>query len=203
MVCEGIIALIWAAAGMTFFNGTAGLAAALADPLTKGQGGVVYDISIRMLGKVGGVLAILGVIFCPITSGDTAFRSARLTLADWFKVDQKKIAPRLSMAIPLLGVGAMLSQIDFNIVWRYFAWSNQTLAMIVLWAAAMYLFLKKKNMWIAVVPATFMSAVSMTYILQAPEGFKLATSISYPAGIVFAIAVLAFFLVVTGKKARA
>ena len=75
--------------------------------------------------------------------------------------------------------------------------------MIVLWAAAMYLFLKKKNMWIAVVPATFMSAVSMTYILQAPEGFKLATSISYPAGIVFAIAVLAFFLVVTGKKARA
>lgn len=203
MVCEGIIALIWAAAGMTFYNGTAGLAAALADPLTKGQGGVVYDISIRMLGKVGGVLAILGVIFCPITSGDTAFRSARLTLADWFKVDQKKIAPRLAMAIPLLGVGAMLSQIDFNIVWRYFAWSNQTLAMIVLWAAAMYLFLKKKNMWIAVVPATFMSAVSMTYILQAPEGFKLATSISYPAGIVFAIAVLAFFLVVTGKKARA
>ncbi len=203
MVCEGIIALIWAAAGMTFYNGTGGLAAALADPLTKGQGGVVYDISIRMLGKVGGVLAILGVIFCPITSGDTAFRSARLTIADWFKVDQKKIAPRLALALPLLGVGALLSQIDFNIVWRYFAWSNQTLAMIVLWATAMYLYLKKKNMWIAVVPATFMSAVSMTYILQAPEGFKLPISVSYPSGIAFALAVLAFFLIVTRRKERA
>ncbi len=199
MVAEGIIALIWAAAGMTFYHGTPGLQSALAE--MKGPGGVVYDISFKLLGPIGGFLAVLGVIACPITSGDTAFRSARLTIADWFKIDQKAIAKRLAISIPLLAIGGLLSQMDFAIIWRYFAWSNQTLAMIVLWAGAMYLYVSKKNMWIAVVPATFMSAVSVTYILQAPEGFKLATSISYPVGIVAALSFLALFLFST-KKAK-
>lgn len=191
MIAEGVIALIWAMAGMTFYNGTPGLAAAIAK---GGTGGVVHEVCITLLGKVGGVLAILGVIVCPITSGDTAFRSARLTIADWFNIDQKPLRTRLYLAIPLLGVGAILSQINFDIIWRYFAWSNQTLAMIGLWAAAVYLVKNKKSPWIVTAPATFMSAVSVTYILQAPEGFSLPTSISYPIGIVAALVFLGLFL---------
>ncbi|CEM62321.1 carbon starvation protein A [Treponema phagedenis] len=200
MVGEGIIALIWAAAGMTFYNGTAGLAQALSN---GGPAAVVYDISFSLLKHAGGFLAILGVIACPITSGDTAFRSARLTIADWFKVDQKPWKSRLLISIPLLGVGGLLTRINFDIIWRYFAWSNQTLAMIALWVAAMYLFLNKKNYFIAVVPATFMSAVSMTYILIAPEGFRLPQTIAYPAGIIFAVAcLLTFVIVIINKKKK-
>lgn len=191
MISEGVIALIWAAAGVAFYNTTGGLAAALAE--MGGQAGVVYDISFKLLGPIGGVLAIIGVIACPITSGDTAFRSARLTLADWFKIEQHSMKKRLYLSIPLLVIGAMLSQIDFNIIWRYFSWSNQTLAMMALWASGMYLVRNKLNYWIAIIPATFMSAVSCTYILQAPEGFKLSTAISYPVGLVFAIGCLVLF----------
>lgn len=196
MIAEGVIALIWAAAGLAFYNGTAGLSAALGK---GGPGGVVHEISITLLGGVGGVLAILGVIVCPITSGDTAFRSARLTIADWFNIDQKPVSTRLYVAVPLFAVGAVLSQIDFNIIWRYFAWSNQTLAMIALWASGVYLAKSKIAHWIVTIPATFMSAVSVTYILQAPEGFKLPVSISYPIGIVVALVLLGVFLNFTKK----
>lgn len=200
MVSEGIIALIWAAAGVTFYDGTGGLGAALA---AGGPGTVVYDICVGFMGGsgsltgyIGATLAMLGVIACPITSGDTAFRSARLTLADWLGVEQKQSMKRLMFAVPLLAVGGILSQMDFNIVWRYFSWTNQTLAMIVLWTGAVYLYRTKKDSLayiIPAVPAVFMSAVTSTYILQAPEGFKLATSITYPAGIVFAILCLILF----------
>jgi carbon starvation protein CstA len=152
----------------------------------------------------GYVLALLGVIACPITSGDTAFRSARLTLADWFGVNQDQAAKRLMFAVPLLAVGGVLSQMDFNIIWRYFSWTNQTLAMIVLWTGAVYLYRTKKDSgaWkIPFVPATFMSAVSCTYILQAPEGLQLSTSISYPVGILFAIVCVALYYKTTmGSK---
>ena len=201
MVAEGVIALIWAAAGVSFYGATGGLATALTE--YGGQAGVVYDISFKLLGPVGGVLAMVGVIACPITSGDTAFRSARLTLADWFGLEQKSNKSRLLLAVPLLGVGGLLTLIDFNIVWRYFSWSNQTLAMIALWAGAMYLIKQASNHWIATVPATFMSAVSMTYILQAPEGFKLSTSISYPVGIAFAMICLFAFLFKAGVIGKA
>lgn len=194
MIAEGVIALIWAAAGVAFYETTGGLQAAMA---AAGQGGVVYEITHTLLGPVGAVLAMIGVIACPISSGDTAFRSARLTLADWFGIEQKSNKSRLMLTIPLLGIGALLSQVDFNIVWRYFAWSNQTLAMMALWAGGVYLFKVKANPWIAVIPATFMSAVSCTYILQAPEGFKLSTSISYPVGIAFAVVLLGIYLKTT------
>ena len=107
------------------------------------------------------------------------------------------------ISVPLFVIGFALTKIDFNIVWRYFAWSNQTLAMIVLWAAAMYLYLKNQVHWIATVPATFMSAVSITYILVAPEGFKLPASFAYPVGIAVAAAFLMLFLNVAGRKKRA
>ncbi|MDA3732942.1 carbon starvation protein A [Niameybacter massiliensis] len=195
MVAEGIIALIWAAAGVAFYETTGGLSAALTE--MGGQAGVVYDISFKLLGPMGGVLAMIGVIACPITSGDTAFRSARLTLADWMGKNQLPMKNRLILAVPLLAVGGLLSQIDFNIIWRYFSWSNQTLAMIALWAAAVYLYKSKAKYWIAAAPAAFMSAVSCTYILQAPEGFKLSTAISYPVGAIFAIVCLGIFLKTT------
>ena len=201
MVAEGIIALIWAAAGCTFYDGSAGLAAALK---TGGPGGAVYDICLGYMGTgIGSALAMLGVIACPITSGDTAFRSARLTIADWFKIDQKNTHKRLAVAVPLLLVGAFLSQIKFDIIWRYFSWTNQTLAMIVLWSGAVYLFRKfpgTSKYLVAAIPATFMSVVTSTYILQADEGFKLSTTITYPAGIVFAVVCVVLFARATIMK---
>lgn len=190
MVSEGIIALIWAAAGVAFYNGTGGLVEAL----TKGQSAVVYEICFQTLGGVGAVIAMVGVIACPISSADTAYRSARLTLADWFGMDQKPIKNRLILTIPLLLTGAILTQFDVQAIWRYFSWSNQTLAMIALWAASVYLYRRKRLYWITAIPATFMSAVSCTYILMAKEGFRLSTSIAYPAGIIFAAACLGAFV---------
>lgn len=199
MIAEGAIALIWAAAAMSFFQNSAGLQEAIA---AGGPGGVVYTVTTTLLGPIGGVLAMLGVIVCPITSGDTAFRSARLTIADAFKFEQKPIAKRLSIAVPLFVIGFAISRVDYNVVWRYFAWSNQTLAMLALWAAAMYLALNNRLHWIATVPATFMTAVSVTYILMAPEGFQLSTSIAYPAGIMAAALAFCWFMLTVGKHKR-
>ena len=188
MIAEGVIALIWAAAAMTFFGGTEGLAAA-------GPAGVVVNtISNSMLGKVGGALALLGVVACPITSGDTAFRSARLAIADATNFKQGPIKNRFIIALPLFAVGIALCFMDFGIIWRYFAWSNQTLATIVLWAGAVYLSQRGKNFWISAVPATFMTAVVTTYIIIAPEGLTLPTSVGYPVGLGVAVASLALFL---------
>ena len=157
---------------------------------------MVYDISVSLLGVFGGALAIIGVVVCPISSGDTAFRSARLTIADWFHIDQAGLPRRLAVTLPLLAAGAVLTQVDFNVVWRYFSWSNQTLAMITLWAAAMYLVRHGARLWhslLCALPAAFMSAVSCTYILMAEEGFRLSQSIAYPAGIAFAAACAAAY----------
>ena len=162
-----------------------------------GQSGVVYDISTGMLGTVGGILAVVGVVVCPITSGDTAFRSARLILAEWTKLDQKAIKNRLIITIPLLGMGALLTQLDFNVLWRYFSWSNQTLAMVSLWVATSYLLKTNKNKLsslLTALPASFMSAVSLTYILLADEGFRLSKAIAYPCGAVFAAVLLGIYL---------
>ena len=191
MICESVIALVWAAAGVSFY-GTTQL---LSDALKSGASNVVYDISTGVLGVVGGVLAIAGVVICPITSGDTAFRSARLILAETFKSDQKSIRNRLIITIPLLVVGGLLTWYaiandnGFQIVWRYFSWSNQTLAMIALWVSSAYLLKKGKYRFgslLTALPAAFMSAVSVTYILMADEGFRLSQTISYIAGLSFA-----------------
>jgi len=194
MIIESVIALVWAAAGVAFYGETGGLNEALS---TIGQSGTVYEISNTMLGPIGGILAIIGVVACPITSGDTAFRSARLILAETFHLDQKAMKNRLVITLPLLGIGALLTQLDFNVLWRYFSWSNQTLAMIALWVASAYLLKNASNKYgslITAFPATFMSAVSLTYILMADEGFKLSASIAYPAGVCFAIVLFAVFL---------
>lgn len=202
MLSESVIALVWAAGGVAFYGATGGLNNALTE---LGQSGAVYDISTGMLGTVGGVLAIVGVIACPITSGDTAFRSARLILAEITGLDQKKIRNRLIITLPLLGAGAALTQLDFNVLWRYFSWSNQTLAMISLWVATSYLLKTNRNKLtslITAIPALFMSAVSMTYILMASEGFGLSAKIAYPVGILFAAALFAVYLIQFKKASR-
>ncbi len=202
MLIESVIALVWAAAGVAFYGGTQMLDSALAD---LGQSGTVYEISRQLLGNIGGILAIIGVVVCPVTSGDTAFRSARLILAEWTGLDQKKIRNRLIITIPLLVIGAGLTQIDFDILWRYFSWSNQTLAMIALWVATAYLVKNNKHRFhslITSVPAAFMSAVSLTYILMAPEGFKLTAKVSYPVGIVFAVCLFALYIILSFRNKR-
>ena len=203
MVAEGIIALIWAAAGCALYEVTGGLNTGLAEILSGGQSAAIYDVCIKTMGGVGVALAMIGVIVCPITSGDTAFRSARLVLADWFKVDQNKMQKRLMLCVPLLAVGAFVGHLDYAIVWRYFSWTNQTLAMIVLWTASMYLFREKKNYWITAVPATFMSAVSMTYFFCAEECLGLSTKVAYPVGIILAAAFLGIFIRATKKPMKA
>ncbi len=192
MVIEGIVALIWCAVTISFFGSAAAVQAGL--NTFGGQSGVVGYISSNLLGFVGSILALLGVVACPITSGDTAFRSARLTIADAFNIKQENIRNRFLIALPLFAVCIALTLIDFNIIWRYFSWSNQTLAMIFLWTASAYLVKHRLKYFITIVPATFMTAVSVAYILQAGEGFGLPSNPSNIAGVVVAVLTCLFFL---------
>ena len=160
------------------------------------------------MGKVGGLLALVGVIVCPISSGDTAYRSARLTLADWFKFDQSDTGKRLLLTVPLLGAGCGICFLDYNVVWRYFSWSNQTLAMIVLWTISVYLRNHEKKYMITAIPAVFMSAVSVTYFFVAPECLALmwgsigiSQTIYYPIGIAIGIIAAFVFFGIFMKKA--
>ena len=202
MLSESVIALVWAAGGMAFYGNAGKLNEMLS---SLGQSGVVYEISTGMLGLVGGILAIVGVIACPITSGDTAFRSARLILSEMTGLDQKPIRNRLIITLPLLGAGALLTQLDFNVLWRYFSWSNQTLAMISLWVATAYILkhsVKRTYSLLTALPASFMTAVSITYILMAKEGFKLSKTIAYPAGIAAAVTLLVIYAVSLRKSSK-
>ena len=186
MVCEGIIALIWAAAGITFFHGTEGLAAEIS---ANGAGGAVYQISQGFLGNgLGMVLAMIGVIICPITSGDTALRSARLIVADALKLNQKVIKNRLMLALPIIIVTGIITQMHYETVWRYFAWVNQSIATMMLWTGTVYMLQKVegKAFLTALIPAVFMTNVTITYILYAPEGLQLPLTISNAVGLICA-----------------
>lgn len=193
MITEGVVALIWAAVGMSFYGGTN----QLNDVMVQNQGNaafVVNEISNSLLGTVGGFLALLGVVAAPITSGDTAFRSARIIIADFMNYKQAPIKNRLLISIPLFVAGYVLTQLNFGVIWRYFAWTNQTLATIVLWTITAYLIKERKFYWISFVPAAFMTTVVISYLLQAPEGFQLPVRISY----VFAILVASILVVYAG-----
>jgi carbon starvation protein CstA len=192
MIGEGIIALIWATLGMSFYNGSAALGAALAH---GGPSAVVNEISTTLLGPFGGLLAIIGVVVLPITSGDTAFRSARLIIADFVKIPQQALAKRLLLAVPLFAVGFFISQGNFGVIWRYFGWANQTLATIVLWAGAAYLLRQGKLHWIATVPATFMTAVAASYLAYDKIGFGLPLPVATAIGAGAAFLALALFLI--------
>ncbi|MBW6460366.1 MAG: carbon starvation protein A [Bacteroidales bacterium] len=187
MITEGVVAMIWATIAMSFFGGIR----ELNDVMVEHQGNaawVVNEVANSLLGKFGAVLALLGVVAAPITSGDTAFRSARLIVADFLKLKQGPVKNRLMVSLPLFAIGLLLTQIHFHIIWRYFAWSNQTLATVVLWAITVYLAQERKNFWITLLPALFMTNVITVYMLLAPEGLNLPGNISYTAGAIITVA---------------
>ncbi|MBS4196932.1 carbon starvation CstA family protein [Lederbergia citri] len=189
MIAEAIIAMIWAAAAMSIFDGTS-----LNQLLSEvGPAGIVKEVSVTTLGAVFGTIAVLGVIVLPITSGDTAFRSARMIIADYIRLSQKKFGNRLWIALPMFAISVALTQMDFNILWRYFAWANQTTAMIALWIGAMYLALQKKNYWIATIPAVFITMTTFTFILNAKIGFNLSMNMSYIVASIITIIIIAGF----------
>lgn len=179
MITEGLVALIWAAVSSYFFFD--GGAAECGSDMTAAAPAVVTAVSRKWLGLLGGILAVLGVVAAPITSGDTALRSARLIVADWLKLDQQPVRNRLLISIPLFVLtGLMLwfniaDKDGFNTIWRYFGWANQTLAVFTLWAITVYLASRKKGYWyyITLVPACFMTAVSLTFILVDKVGFRV------------------------------
>lgn len=196
MIAEGVVALIWAAAAGSFFGSVQGLQQYTSSlPATANKAAAVVDIISRTwLGKFGSVLALLGVIVAPITSGDTALRSARLIAADFLHFDQKPIKNRLIIAVPIFALTFLLLQMNFEVLWRYFAWSNQTLAVFALWTIAVYLVEKHKNYFIALIPALFMTSVISSYLFIAPEGFHLNPIIAYSIGFIATITCLIFFI---------
>lgn len=194
MVSEGIVALIWAAAAVAFTGGYEQLAAYMAaDGHTAGS--LVHDISFGWLGTFGGILALLGVVAAPITTGDTALRSARLTIADSFNFSQHSIGHRLTVALPIFALTAAVMMIDFSVLWRYFAWCNQSLAVFTLWAVTVYLARHGRLYIISLIPAMFMTVVCVSYLLFAPrpEGLGLPEYVAVGAGIFVSLGLTALF----------
>ena len=201
MIAEGIVAIIWATAAMNYFGTATGLNNTIASGHNPAW--VVNEICNTWLGQVGAIFAIVGVIACPITTGDTAFRSARLMIADFFKLEQKSLKSRLIVSIPLFILGFILSQLSFGTIWKFLGLFNQLLATVMLWAAAKYLVEKKKNHFIISLPATFMTAICATFILVAPYkngGLAIDISLGYTIGVGIALVIFSWFLFTAKKK---
>ncbi len=202
MISESIIALIWAAVAMAFFGGADELALNL-----KEHGGsaawAVDTISNGMLGIVGGILALLGVVAAPITSGDTAFRSARLIIADLMKLEQRTIWKRFAICIPLFILGWWITTVDFDVVWRYFAWTNQSLATIVLWTITVYLYRRKANYLLAFVPAVLMTYVCASFLFVSGQFFGMENRIAaYLLGGVLTLLITLIMIHLLRKNAK-
>ncbi|MBD5366397.1 MAG: carbon starvation protein A [Bacteroides sp.] len=193
MVAEGLVALIWAAAAIAFTNGYDGLNEYMTD---SKPAHLVTDISVTWLGTFGGLLAIIGVVAAPITTGDTALRSARLIAADFMKFDQRKFWKRVVLSFPIFALAFVVMLIDFKVLWRYFAWCNQTLAVFTLWGATVYLARHHRAYIITMLPAMFMTAVSISYLMCAPrpEGFGIDVSIAIATGSALSIVLTAIVL---------
>ena len=213
MVAEGIIALIWAAAAMAFFKVDTPEGWGILNAV-GGTSASTMDIAKGVLGPAGTVLAIIGVVICPITSGDTALRSCRLIVGEIFNLDQKKIKNRIMLTLPLfacviaISLWNFLAPGNFNILWRWFAWSNQVLAAISLWVSTAYLYKTCKNKWMSLItalPAIFMTAVVVTYILAEPKlalGRFIPYEVAFPVGLAITGLCAIFYLikVITKKK---
>ena len=215
MITEGLVALIWATVSMYFFYN--GGWHEVVNPETvqafiaQADGGktlmqyfdaptVVKEVCNGWLGIAGGILALLGVVAAPITSGDTAFRSARLIVADFMKMEQHSIRRRLYICIPMFAAAVllMLWQMNnpdgFNIIWQYFGWANQTLAVFTLWTITVYLVQQKKPFWMTLIPALFMTVVCSTFLLISRQAFGLSPAISYTGSVVvLVVAIVCFF----------
>ena len=196
MIAEAIIAMIWAAAAMSIFS-----YGELNELIQSGTpAAVVSEISKTMLGAVGGTIAVIGVIVLPITSGDTAFRAARSIIADYFNFNQTKLKNRLMIAIPLFVIAYGLTKIDFTLLWRYFSWANQSTAAIALWIGTMYLFIKGKPYVVSLIPAIFMTLMTVIYILNAKIGFNIPLNTSYIIGAVITVILTAIFFMKAMKN---
>ncbi len=205
MISEGVVAMIWATAAMAYFGGPEGLNNAMTDgvmvngTLTRITPAIAVDMICKSwLGRVGAVIAVIGVVVCPITSGDTAFRSMRLTLAELFKADQRPIGKRLLISIPIFALAFFCCKMDFSTVWNYVGIGNQLLATLVLWTSSAYLISRGKPHWMCSIPATFLTFVCVSYFLMAPfknGGLHLDPSIGYIAGIAAALALMVFCII--------
>jgi carbon starvation protein CstA len=200
MVCEGAVACVWALAGIAAFpEGYAGLKAMLD---IGGPGLVVNHIANSYLGVFGGIMAIIAVAVFPITSGDTAFRSLRLTIVDAFNIPQS-IRNRLLLAVPILTIAYFMTKLDFTVIWRYFAFSNMLLSTSVLWLATKYLFDRGTFHWIASIPAVLTTGVTVSYIMTAAIGFNLTADLGRPIGAVVVVIGLVLLVLVHNKHKSA
>lgn len=200
MISESIIALIWAAVAMAFFGGVEGLNSWMQNN-GNDAGLAVSTISVTTLGTFGSILALLGVVAAPITSGDTAFRSARLIVADMLKYDQRPIVNRLIVSVPLFAIGIGIAFIDFDVIWRYFAWSNQALAVVTLWMITSWLMRRgSKLSFIALLPAIFMTYICSSFVFVSNQFVGMgACNLAYVYGGA-ATAVIAGLMMVLIKR---
>lgn len=197
MITEGIVALIWATLGIAFYQGSEGLQQIIT---TSGPGGVVSGVANGYLGNFGGMLAVLSVVLLSITSGDTAFRSARLTIGDYWQKENTSLKKRLMISAIVLSGGIAMSFFDLTTIWMYFGWTNQLLATITLWMATFYLYKEKKFYWLTLLPAGFMSSVCTTYIMYDNIGFNLPLRLSIIFGVIIAIVLVLSFVIWHKKK---
>lgn len=212
MIAEGVVAMIWASAAMAYFGGPEGLNDAATNGvmvdgvLTKVTPAIAVDMICRSwLGKVGAIIAVIGVVVCPITSGDTAFRSLRLTVADFLKSDQKPLMKRVMISVPIFVLAFICCKADFSTIWKYVGIGNQILATIVMWTASAYLIKKGKPHWICSVPATFLTFVCVSYFMMAPHvngGLNLPPVAGYVTGCAAAVGIFLFCIIRAGKKVR-
>ena len=190
MVLEGLVALCWAAIAMAFFHGQPQLAVIYSNyPAVA-----INEMAMTLVGPFGLILTIIGVVVCPITTGDTALRSARITIADTFKINNEKIISRLKLAFPLFLISFGLTFVDFNLIWRYFAWAQLIVATIVLFSASVYLIKKEKQYLITLAPAVACTLIALGYILQAPEGLRLPAMIANIISVIATVIITAVFL---------
>lgn len=210
MIAEGIVAMIWATAAMAYFGGPEGLNNAMTEGimvdgvLTKITPAIAVDLICKSwLGKVGAVIAVIGVVVCPITSGDTAFRSLRLTIADFLKTDQKPILKRFLICIPIFALAFFCCKMDFSTVWKYVGIFNQVLATLVLWTSAAYLVDRKKPHWMCSVPAAFLTFVCISYFVMAPHstgGLHLSPIVGYVVGMASSLSIMILFLIRSRRR---
>ena len=201
MIAEGVVAMIWATAAMAYCGGPEGLNNAMTSVGTEINGVIVKNaqaadlvdlICKSWLGKVGAVIAILGVVICPVTSGDTAFRSLRLSIGDMLKYDQKPIMNRMLICLPIFVIAFFFCKVDFSTAWSYFGIANQTFAALVMWTGAAYLIGRGKPHWMCSIPATFLTFICICFITVSPLGLHLSPVAGYIAGTVIALAVFIF-----------
>ncbi len=190
MVLEGLTALIWAAIAMAFFHGQPQLAAIYGATPSVG----VNQMATALLGPVGLILTVIGVVICPVTTGDTALRSSRITMADTLKISQEKLSSRVKLAVPLFIVSFLITFVDFSLIWRYFAWAQLIIATAVLFAATVYLIQNKRHYIVTLIPGVACTLIAFGYILQAPEGFGLPSVTANVISVIATIIITVIFL---------